>query len=109
MKHYFKKWTTASDVLKKIYCLSKNLIFEIDPLNSSCSQKLPYPERTLLFQKSPLQMYLLCLKSNCNCCREYVKLTESNCSKIHPLKSQQTLNVDSTLIYVDITSRRRST
>ena len=45
--HYFKKWTTASGVLKKIYCLYKNLILQIDPLNSSCSQKQQYPERTL--------------------------------------------------------------
>ena len=92
MKHYFKKWTTASDVLKKIYCLSKNLMFEIYPHNSSCYQNLQYPERTLLFRKSPLQMYLLCLKSNCNCCREFVKLTESNCSKIHPLKELRNYN-----------------
>ena len=45
--HYFKKWTTASDVLKKIYCVYKNLILQIDPLNSSCSKKQQYPERTL--------------------------------------------------------------
>ena len=44
--HYFKKWTT-SGVLKKICCLYKNLILQIDPLNSSCSQKQHYPERTL--------------------------------------------------------------
>ena len=41
--HYFKKWTTASAVLKKICCLYKNLMFQIDSLNSSCSQKLQYP------------------------------------------------------------------
>ena len=45
MKHYFKKWTTVNGVLKKIYCLYKNLIFQIDPLNISCSQNLQYPER----------------------------------------------------------------
>ena len=45
--HYFKKWTAASGVLKKIYCLYKNLILQIDPLNSSCSQKQHYPERIL--------------------------------------------------------------
>ena len=60
--HYFKKWTTASGVLKKIYFLCKNLMFQIDPLNSSCSQKLQYPERTVLFWKSPLKMYLVYLK-----------------------------------------------
>ena len=47
MTHYFKKWATTSGVLKKIYCLYKNLILQIDPLNSSCSQKQQYPEKTL--------------------------------------------------------------
>ena len=36
---YFKKWLTASGVLKKTYCLYKNLMLQIDPLNSWCSQK----------------------------------------------------------------------
>ena len=45
--HYFKKWTTGSGVLKKIYCLYKNVMLQIDPLKSSCSQKQQYPERTL--------------------------------------------------------------
>ena len=40
MTHYFKEWATASSVLKKIYCLYKNLMLQIDSLNSSCSQKL---------------------------------------------------------------------
>ena len=31
---YFKQWTTGSGVLKKIYCLYKNLMLQIDPLNS---------------------------------------------------------------------------
>ena len=44
--HYFKKWTTASSALKKIY-LYKNLMLQIDPLNNSCSQKQQYPEKTL--------------------------------------------------------------
>ena len=39
-------------------------MFQINPLNSSYSQKLQYPERTVLFQKSPLQTYLLYLMSN---------------------------------------------
>ena len=47
MTHCFKKWANASDVLKKTYYLCKNLMLQIDPLNSSCSQKLRYPERTL--------------------------------------------------------------
>ena len=39
--HYFKKWTTASGVLKK---KSIVLMLQIDPLNSSCYQKQQYPE-----------------------------------------------------------------
>ena len=53
--HYFKKWTTGSGVLKKIYFLYKNVMLQIDPLKSSCSQKQQYPERTLgikVLQKS---------------------------------------------------------
>ena len=45
--HYFKKWTTGSGVLKKIYFLYKNVILQIDPLKSSCFQKQQYPKRTL--------------------------------------------------------------
>ena len=45
--HYFKEWTTASCLLKKIYCLCKNLMLQIDPLRTSCSQKQQYPERKL--------------------------------------------------------------
>ena len=42
--HYLKI-TTPSGALKKIYCLYKNLMLQIHPLNSSCSQKQQYPER----------------------------------------------------------------
>ena len=45
--HCLEKWSTASGVLKKIYRLYKNLMLQIDPLNSSCSQKQQYPKRTL--------------------------------------------------------------
>ena len=46
--HYFKEWTKASCVLRKIYCLYKNLMLQIDCLSSSCTQKLQqYPERKL--------------------------------------------------------------
>ena len=44
--HYFKKWTTASGVLKKIYCLYKNL----QNRNSSWSQKQQYPKKTLMLK-----------------------------------------------------------
>ena len=48
--HYSKKWTTTSGVLKKIYCLAKNLMLQTDPLNSSYSQKQQYPQKTLKLQ-----------------------------------------------------------
>ena len=48
---YFKEWTTGrgrlTTVLKKIYYLYKYLMLQIDPISSSCSQKLQYPERKL--------------------------------------------------------------
>ena len=34
---YFKRWTTGSGALKKIYCLYKKVMLQIDPLKSSCS------------------------------------------------------------------------
>ena len=39
-EHYFKEWTAAGGALKKIYCLYQNLMPQIDPVSSSCSQKL---------------------------------------------------------------------
>ena len=45
--HYFKEWTAARCVLKKTYCLYKNLMIQIDLLSSSSTQKLQYPERKL--------------------------------------------------------------
>ena len=45
--NYFKKWTIPSGVSKKIYYLYKNLMLQIDSLNSGCSQKQQYPESTL--------------------------------------------------------------
>ena len=47
MTHYFKVWTIASGALKKINCLYKNLILQLDPLNSSNSKELQGPERKL--------------------------------------------------------------
>ena len=44
--HYFKKWTTGSGVLKKIYFLNKNVMLQIEPLKSSCSQRKQYPKGT---------------------------------------------------------------
>ena len=37
--HYFKEWTTESGVLKKIYFLYINVMLQIDPLISRCSQR----------------------------------------------------------------------
>ena len=37
--YYVKKLATESGVLKKIYCLYKNVTLQIDPLKSSSSQK----------------------------------------------------------------------
>ena len=35
MKDYFNEWTTTSGALKKKYISYKNLMLQIDPLNSS--------------------------------------------------------------------------
>ena len=52
-----------SCVLKKIYCLYKNLRLQVDPLNSSCSQKLHYPEREI----SPLLFGEICCSKSHSC------------------------------------------
>ena len=69
--HYFKEWATAGGVLKKTYCLYKNLIFPIDSASSSWSQKLKavITLKQQLFgesQKSPLQvqMFTIALLKN---------------------------------------------
>ena len=41
---YFKESTTGSGVLKKIYCLYKNMMLQTHLLKSSCSQKQQYPK-----------------------------------------------------------------
>ena len=106
--HYFKKWTTASGVLKKIYCLNKNLMLQIDPFNSSCSQKTTIPQnikvkvlrKSISLEKVAVlkvilasanvyncsQKYLLYFMNDCNYCCGIVKSPESNCSKSHPCK-----------------------
>ena len=77
---------TGSGVLKKNLLSLQNLIFEIDPVDSSCSQKLQYPERTILFQNSPFKVemsttallkHLLYLMNIFNRSCETVKLTHS--------------------------------
>ena len=85
--HYFKKWTTGSGVLKKIFFLYKNVMLQIDPLKSSCSQKQQYPERTLklkvLRQNSSLEkeaVLKITLASaivyNCSCSKIFTILYE---------------------------------
>ena len=50
--HYFKKSTTGSGVLKKIYFLYKNVILQIDPLKSSSISLLLVIEVTRTFDLS---------------------------------------------------------
>ena len=85
---YFKEWVTASSALKKIYCLYKNLMLQIDPLNKSFFQNLQYPEKkiktinprksislekvavpkvTLAYVYSCYSEKVLYLMNNCNC------------------------------------------
>ena len=40
LTHFFKEWTTATGVLKKIYCFHKNMMLQLDPLNRNCCHKL---------------------------------------------------------------------
>ena len=49
--HYFKKWISRSGVLKKIYFIYKNMILQIDPLKTSCSQKKQKTPKELLTLK----------------------------------------------------------
>ena len=51
--HYFKRWTTGSGVLKKIYFLYKNVMLQIDPLKSSCSQRKQSPKGTFKVKSTP--------------------------------------------------------
>ena len=48
IKHYFKKWTTGSSILKEIYFLYKNVMLQIDPLKSSCFQRKHKTPKELL-------------------------------------------------------------
>ena len=81
--HYFKKRTTGSGFLKKIYFLYKNVMLQIDSLKSSCSQKQQYPERTLrlkvLRKSSSLEKVAVTLASaivyNCSS-KTFTKLYE---------------------------------
>ena len=41
------QWVALTCVLKRIYFLYKNVMLQVDPFKSSCSQKQQYPERTL--------------------------------------------------------------
>ena len=44
---------TGSGVLKEIYFLYKNVMLQIDPLKSICSQKQQYPKRTFKVKSTP--------------------------------------------------------
>ena len=67
---YFKEWTTVSGALKKIYCLYKNMMLQIDPLTKSFSQKLQNPEKKIKAINPPKKQLF----------------GESSCSKSHPCK-----------------------
>ena len=66
---YFKEWMTAGGALKKIYCLYKSLMLQIDPLNKSFSQKLQYPEKKMAINLSKKHLF-----------------GEISCSKGHPCR-----------------------
>ena len=70
MTHDFKQWMTPSGVLKKIYCLYKNLIPKIDPFNSSYSQKTSVPLKKIKAISTPKEQLF----------------GESNCSESHLCK-----------------------
>ena len=69
--HYFKKWTTGSGVLNKIYFIYKNVMLQIDPVKSSCFQKQQYPEETFKVKSTPKEQLFGesdCYEShNCKC------------------------------------------
>ena len=69
--HYFKKWITGTGVLKKIYFFYKNVMLQIGPLKSSCSQRKQYPEGTFKVKSTPKEQLFGesgCYEShNCKC------------------------------------------
>ena len=71
--HYFKKWTTGSGVLKKIYFLYENVMLQIDALKSSYSQRKQYPEGAFKVKSTPKEQLFGesgCYESHnfkCNC------------------------------------------
>ena len=95
--HHFKEWAAARFVLKKTYCLYKNLMLQIDPLSSSCTQikAISTPKKQLFgesrwLRKSSLQVQmstfallknLLYLMNNCNCCCGIVELKNERMGK----------------------------
>ena len=62
---------TGSGVLKEIYFLYKNVMLQIDPLKSICSQKQQYPKRTFKVKSTPKSQLFgesSCSEShNCKC------------------------------------------
>ena len=51
--HHFQEWVPARSVLKKTYCLYKNLMLQIDPLSSSRTQiKAVSTPKKQLFRES---------------------------------------------------------
>ena len=63
--HYFKEWTTASYVLKKIYYLYKNLMLQRDILSIRRSQKLPRMKIKAIH--TPKEQSRCCKSHPCKC------------------------------------------
>ena len=69
--HYFKKWTTGSGVLNKVYFIYKKVMLQIDPLKSRCFQKQQYSDGTFKVKSTPKEQLFEesdCYESrNCKC------------------------------------------
>ena len=71
--HYFKKRTTGSGVSKKIYCLYKNMMLQIDPLKIRCSLKKIVSRKNFKVKSTPKEQLFgekSCSESHtckCNC------------------------------------------
>ena len=63
----FKEWTTENGALKKIHCLSKNLMLQIDPLSSSFPKNYSTRKKTQAVSSPEEQLF-----------------GENSCSESHP-------------------------
>ena len=70
--HYFKNGLLeVVFYFKKIHFLYKNVMFQIVPLKSSCSQRKQYPEGTFKVKSTPKELLFgesgCCESHNCKC------------------------------------------